>query len=164
MSTNFVDLVKSLGLAAGDFDFVIVADGSGTKADTPGGFYATLYDVNWEIVEKLGGSLSHCTNNLAELLPFLLGCWRIEGLLQARKNSLRPRILCVSDSEVTVRGANGTYGRNANLAFWAALEHYEKLGFRFEWRHIPRNSHALHSTADKASRELRLSMEAFLEQ
>jgi ribonuclease HI len=149
-------------LGVSGFDAMIIADGSGTVADKPGGSFARLIEPGIPRQTDFFSAFSHATNNAAELQPVLHALWwlSVAGQWQGPKP---PRIVVVSDSEVVVKGGRREYARNANRALWAALDYYEDYeGFRVDWRWVPRNSHPLHERADASSREARLLMEQFL--
>jgi ribonuclease HI len=154
---EFRTLYAELGLRGPEYDHVIVADGSGTKATTPCGYYAALHSWKSDEVREFVGAVSHGTNNRAELSPVL------EALAWLDLNGVAGRrVLCVSDSEITVKGAKREYGRNANQHLWAALDYFERVGFKMSFRWVPRNSHEIHRRADARSRAGRLAMEQHL--
>jgi ribonuclease HI len=150
------------------YDYLVVADGSGTLWNRPCGYWADLFDPATDAVEELGGALTHGTNNRAELLPFLLAFWRVEALARAAGKTL-VRVACVSDSKLTVDGASGVNANAANPDLWAFLEYFDTPGspqgldLRFEWRWVPRNSNPVHERADDMGRRLRHAVEGVLQ-
>lgn len=135
----------------------IVADGSATVAHKPGGWAAATW--NGDDVETLSGFESHCTNNRAELQGFVHALWYWDKVFPWREAN---RVLCVSDSEVTVKAGRKEYSREGQGAAWAAVESYERRGVNFQWVWVPRNSNPIHAWCDRTSREARLLAEASL--
>lgn len=161
MLTNCLELVERLGL--GDFDLLLVADGSGTTADRPCGWHCVAY-TPWShrVVEHSGGATGG-TNNYAELMPFVHALWAFHAERVCRGHDLSLRVLVelISDSEVTVRCGNGRYGRNANQALWAAIDWFAHNGYRLHWNHVPRNSNPVNARADRAAGGVRRLLEGW---
>ena len=154
---DFYRLADSLGVK--NFDLVVVADGSGSVANEPCGYYAASL-WRWgpdggTVCEHFGGA-SGGTNNYAELTPFLFVLWQFQALYQREIVAYQPlQVLCVSDSEVTVKCGAGEYARNANLLLWASIDCLEEMGFDFTWRHVPRNSNPINTRADEQAKRIR---------
>lgn len=154
-------LAAELGLP--DFDLLLVGDGSGTSLPFACGWAVTSYQRSSQQAQLIYGGASTGTNNLAELTPYLHALWTFEanrgrqppvdeqGMFIA--NAIRVAI--VSDSEITVKCGNRQYGRNANGCLWAGIEWFEKNGYRFHWRHVPRNSNELSTEADRVAGKVR---------
>ena len=151
---QFESLAFSLGVS--DFDLMIVADGSGTVANKPCGYYeASYYRPDCKIFEH-SGACSCGTNNFAELSPFLLALWQFNHNTQGKiftKAVLD--VLCVSDSELTVKCGNKEYTRSSNAALWASLAYYESI-YDFTWKWVSRNSNPINKLADVKSRANRM--------
>lgn len=150
MEELVADLVRTLNLRG--YDVLVVADGSGTRG-RPYGWAYLIHSPGAAPALVLGGG-TYGSNNVAELEPFVhaldfLGDGRVAGV----------RVACVTDSEVTARGGRGEYARTANRHLWASVGRYESLGVEFDWRHLPRNSHALHKLLDDQSRRVRKTFE-----
>jgi hypothetical protein len=62
----------------------------------------------------------------------------------------RAHVAC--DSELTVRCGNRQYARRANGALWAAIEWFERRGYRLRWHHVARDSSPWNRLADRARR------------
>ena len=136
-------------------DHYVVADGSGTTAVKPCGYFAWL--VSRGGTTPVWGSASGGTNNYAELAPFLLALHRLCPVAWAGKGV---RVLCVSDSEVTVKAAKGEYARGVNGHLWAGLDWFAGTGLlTIDWKWLPRNSLPCHAAADEMSRVARIGME-----
>lgn len=151
-SDQFRALARRLGFAA--FDAMVVADGSGSTADKPCGFYATAYVAEPGLLFDAFGSAGHGSNQYAEVRALLEGLRGLEDRLGAALAGMR--VLCVSDSEWAVRSARGEYARGAHPALWAALRHYEQdLRLDLFWQWIPRESDPLQVRCDRGARRLR---------
>src|SRR5262245_57354042 len=151
-------------LALPDFDLMIVGDGSGTLANTPCGWFCTLYEraKGQAGVSTHFGGTSGGTNNYAELAPYCHALWAYHTLTYGKSPTgpAKPvRVVIVSDSEVTVRCGSGMYARRANGALWAQIAWFEANRYVLEWRHIPRNSNPISAKADGVARKAREAME-----
>ena len=147
-------LKKQLNL---DYSYLIISDGSGTIGKTPCGFTSLIHDNIFNDIEEVSGSISNGTNMFAELMPFVTALWR---LFDRNHIVSGESIVCVSDSEVTVKCGNKEYSRNNPL--WGAIEKFEEKGVRIKWYWIARNSNPVHKYCDDRSRKLRKNMEEFL--
>jgi ribonuclease HI len=139
-------LAAHLGLP--EFNLLLVGDGSGTVRDRPAGWACVAYHRRSEQVVLHAGATTCGTNNFAELVPFVQAMWSHE---QTRAAAAVVRVSIVSDSELTVRCGNGQYARRANGCLWAAVEWFERNGYRLSWRHVPRNSNAFNTLADRVA-------------
>lgn len=147
---DFNDLAVELALPS--HHLMIVSDGAGNFAYTPFGYYAGVL-VDGDVHEITGGG-SHGTNNYAELTPFLHAMsWYASTHDLPTIEKLN--VACVSDSELTVKCAQGLYARNANRGLWAEYDHFKRLGFDFIWRHVPRNSNPINVRADEEAKRMR---------
>lgn len=145
-------------LGLGQFDLLLVADGSGTLATKPCGWCCIAYaPAVHEVVEHVGGT-SGGTNNYAELSPFIHALW----FHQNRNSVSKFKIELVSDSQMTVRCGNRNYSRNSNQALWACIDWFEQQGHTLHWNWVPRNSNEVNLQADKRGRSVRLLLETFL--
>jgi ribonuclease HI len=151
---QFRELTTLLSLP--ELDVIIIADGSGTTADKPGGYTAVIWDRRINEVYELGGSLTHATNNVVELASFPHALWLVNRTEELRQGS---KLGCNSDSELTVKCGQGVYSRNSLGHLWASVEYFERKGVVFEWKWVPRNSNPLNAWCDKRSREMRILME-----
>jgi ribonuclease HI len=133
-------------------NLVIVADGSGTVAKSACGWAATLYWPDTKAFHRITGGSSVGTNNLAELQPFLHALWYAKHI-DCKGHTIR--VLCISDSEVTVKCGSGEFARTANGALWAQVEWYESQGIQLYWHWVPRNSNEYNKWADEKAGEVR---------
>jgi ribonuclease HI len=159
-------LAHSLG--AHTFDLALVGDGAGSHVDTPCGWAVTLYERAPRKMWSHHGGAGGGTNNYAELEPFVFALWAYRHVLWAyhtgrfgQQNNpviAPPKVLIVSDSEVTVKCGRGQYTRRANLPLWASVEWFEQKGYEFEWVHVPRNSNPFNEWADRTAKTVRRLM------
>lgn len=147
MKTEFTKLIKDNQLE--DFDFIIVADGSGSTLNRPCGFWCYIYDKYQDKVFHLGGAFTHGTNNLAEIMPFVHAMFYLkngEFLIRDRD------ILCISDSEILVKQGKGMYKRNSIM--WKVIEEIDEYCY-VEWKWMSRNSNEILKQCDDNSKWLR---------
>jgi len=161
---DFLSLGEQLNTLVPEFDLVIVADGSGTTASEPCGFRAYTYWPAVQTVKTFTGAASHGSNNYAELAPFLLVLTYAQSLLDNTFPAPRTQhnVLCVSDSELTVKCASNVYKPSKNMAMWEQLRWYEKNGFNFLWQHVPRNSNPINLACDEFAGKVRRQLATFL--
>lgn len=159
-STDFLLLADSFEDEY-DFDLMIVSDGSGNTVDRPCGFYAASYEKATKTVREHFGGTNGGTNNYAELAPFLLALWQFQATFNPAGWKREVRVLCVSDSLITVNCGNGKFARNANRALWANLDWYSDNGYDFRWEHVPRNSNPINVRADCQAGKVRALFEDF---
>jgi ribonuclease HI len=153
-----VEVARLAGERMEDYDHIIVADGSGTTADTPCGWSALVHDVRSGNCFRLDGGSGRGSNNFAELAPFVHALWGLHERL-SRDGPPSARVLCLTDSQVTARCGSGQYGRNANLALWAALDWVTRNGIVLTWRWLPRNRTEAMRRNDARGRQVRLLLE-----
>jgi ribonuclease HI len=151
---SLIDFFTSFALEQNlqDCDYILVGDGSGTIKSKPGGFACLIYDVPRNELRSSFGGLSHCSNNLAELIVFAHALWVIDT------DEKRLKIGIFSDSEVTVRCAQGTYQRSANIFLWRGIDSFAER-HTIIWQWLARCSNVALSKADSLSRRLRLTVE-----
>lgn len=150
MNQEMESLASELGVP--DFDLMLVGDGSGTTAEKTCGFACFAYNRRSGESKVHYGALSHGTNNLAELMPYIHALWHYHVTANPIN---RVRVLIVSDSEVTVRQGQGVYGRNANACWWNAVNWFEKNGYVISWRHVRRNTNTFSKLCDRHAGKLR---------
>lgn len=144
-----------------DPDLVLMGDGSGTTADKSCGWCVFAHDRRSGIVTRLTGALSHGTNNVAELAPYVQALWHYHVTHfknDSRGSAAKPIVVFVlSDSEVTVCQGMKTYRRDANGCFWNAVAWFEANSYQIFWRHLSRNSTPIHEECDRVGRECRVN-------
>jgi ribonuclease HI len=152
-------LAQGLGLPA--HDLLVVGDGSGTVYHQPAGWACVAYDRRKCQVTAHAGAVTGATNNFAELAPYVQALWHHhQDHGQAPPTPVEVAI--VSDSEVTVRCGARQYGRHANGCLWAAVEWFERHGYRLSWTHVRRNSNEWNAWADRVAGSMRLLVEGRL--
>lgn len=144
---------KKLPFNLEGYDYVVVGDGSGSTIETPATFGCICLDVARESIIEVEGYVSKGTVNQSEIMPIL----SLLNYLESSKVVGPKKILCVSDSEVTVNCGNSEWARNSNRAFWASLDYFKAFGFnvRFEW--VKRNSNEISKECDAISKKVRLT-------
>lgn len=170
ISSDMLELLASR-LGIDDFDVLIVGDGAGSFVHTSCGWYCVSYDRrSKEVVEHFGGA-NGGTNNYAELEPGVFALWSIRHVLWAnhvKANGNKgdaapqlPRVVIVSDSEVTVKCGNNEYSRRANAPLWASIHWFEDKGYKLRWVHVPRNSNPINTKADQMAKSIRSYFQSF---
>jgi ribonuclease HI len=71
------------------------------------------------------------------------------GLLNRVLTHAPYRVWIFSDSELTVKCGNKEYSRKTNVDLWQAFEGWERRGYTFRFRWVPRNSTPFHEMADE---------------
>lgn len=140
-------LATSLGYPHSSYDLLLVADGSGSIAQWPCGWCCFAWYSGSDEVRQHSGCASYGTSNYAELEPFVQAMWWSHP-------SGPHRVLCVSDSELTVKQGKGEYTvhpRNGNSALWAAIRWFAQFGHTFTWHHVRRNSNPVNTECDRVA-------------
>jgi ribonuclease HI len=152
---DFEKLAEELGVKK--FDLMLAGDGSGMTRKEACGWHCNCYYKPGGLIKEVFGGASSGTNNYAELVPYVHALWHFHSAWVERFPGRKPdlTVLVVSDSELTVRCGNREYQRKANLALWAAVDWFEQNGYRFVWKHVPRNSNPLGKRSDKLAGEAR---------
>jgi ribonuclease HI len=119
-------------------DIIMMGDGSGTTSDYPCGYSTVIYFKSTDTSWLVWGGFSNGTNNFAELNAYLPALWNIDNMRIEMRLSHPPKILIISDSELTVKCGKNEYARTKNRSLWAVIEHFEKYGWQFNWHHINR--------------------------
>jgi ribonuclease HI len=139
-------LARSLDLA--EYDLLLVGDGSGTVYAEPAGWSCLAHDRIKGSIVLHAGAVTAGTNNFAELAPYVHALWFHH---QEHPLGAPIRAHVVSDSELTVRCGNGQYARRANGPLWAAIEWFERHGYRLRWHHVARASIPWNRLADEVA-------------
>jgi ribonuclease HI len=142
----------ALQLNVTDFDLMIVGDGSGTTIAKSCGWFCSSWNRKENVFRKHYGGASHGTNQYAELAPYLHALYFYHA---SKQDAFLPHVLIVTDSEVTARCGSGQYERRALAPLWAQIEWFEKAGYKFTWKSVPRNSHPTLVLADSVAGRLR---------
>lgn len=148
-------LMQKLGICEANTDVLVITDGSGTTYKKSAGWAYTAFYPKYNMLAHGFGSVSHGTNNYAELAPIVHFLWKdiYENNPENRK------IEIVSDSELTVKQGKGIYARNTNRIQWASIKEAESLGYSIGWNHVSRNSNPFSSWADKIASQARKSLD-----
>lgn len=149
---DFLALSRAVGVDPSGWDLMLAGDGSGGALGTACGWAVCCHYRPTGTVRWMTGGASHGTSNMAELWPYCHALWAFEAV---RRGGRCPRVLVVSDSELTVRCGTGEYARSANLPLWAALEHLRGVGYELCWRHVRRNTSVIGTEADRLAVEAR---------
>ncbi len=138
---------------------LVCGDCSGTVVDKPAAWAVVVYDRATSTPHFLLATESNCTVNRGELSAIAYGLWfaHYTGLLTPKSV-----VLCVSDSEVTVKGGRREYSREAHAAMWKSVDLFESVSRGFLWKWVPRNTDPVQTWCDHAAGELRLVMKDHL--
>ena len=120
--------------------FEVYCDGSATTGDKPGGFAFVLCCDGVKIGEG-SGHLTKATNNVAEITAAIRGLDAVsktrEFQLYITENAGKlPATTLVSDSQLTLKYANGEYQCRKYHLLQLYLElrrHYQKIGATTRW-------------------------------
>lgn len=113
----------------------VYTDGSATTSDKPGGWAWVLLHNNQKIQQDFG-RMENATNNDAELMAAIKG---LEGAMDFYISNVspgEPDVTLISDSEIILNWANGTYNFNQKdkMALYENLRSLvRKLKVKTEW-------------------------------
>lgn len=149
-------VMAGFGVAAADWDALIVGDGSGSGWNLACGWAAVLVDRRLSLRKDLHGAMNAGTSYLAELLPYVQAIsWYAEGpgralLLSLRRHDPRAtvRVHVVTDSEIVARQGDGKASRRKGGCYWKMIEALEAAGFETRWHWMARNRLGLNRLCD----------------
>jgi hypothetical protein len=108
------------------------------------------------------GAVSDTTVNLCELSPYLhMMQWYSRGPgkdLRKKINAFMPRLVTVhivTDCEIIAKQGNKKADRNANAAFWAAMDYFPRIGYNLSYHYFPREQFASNRACDSLSKDMR---------
>lgn len=149
--------LKTRGIAA--WDIALVGDGAGSGWNAAVGWGVTLIDRQSGGRKRFHGGMSCGTVMIAELMPYIHALlWHEAHAAKLTYRPLAVRVAIISDSQELVRVGTSLADRSCPVArvswqrpLWAALHEFTRDGYRFEYRHILRNTLALNAYADAVS-------------
>lgn len=136
------------------YRYTIIADGSGSTWGKPCGFGCLILEGN-NILKYLGGNFTNGTNNFVELFPFIFALNYIDSTNHISLLDGRGKVLCVSDSQITVNCGNRNFSRNTNKFLWNLLDNFENAGYSLSFQWQPRGFCELHKLIDLLSKKER---------
>lgn len=158
------ELLPKLGVRPGEYDLMIVADGSGSGWNVAGGWAAVVIDLVNRRRKLLTGATSAATSSTMELMPFVWATfWYHNQLPRSRSGKIQVahpvRVLCVSDSWETCKlGNEGHQGGTFTSPLWAALRCAQRESgmVLMKWVWAERDSIGLNVLCDHLSRVSRV--------
>ena len=141
---DLTTLRQFFGIKPDAWDVIIVTDGSATTWEKEGGWGAVVIKNDSFIYIPFFGGMSHCTNNVAELMAVLHPLM----FLASNKGGVNPkgcRVHVISDSEYVVKGLKQTNIAWAqelknNREMWMAIHMTRRKGMIFTSHHIHRDT------------------------
>lgn len=140
----------------GDWDLLLVGDGSGTGWEDACGWASVLIDRHTSSRKTFYGGMNFGSVNLAEMMPYYQAlCWyhHSHGMrMLKRKCPLRTHI--ITDSQVTALHGNRAAGAYEPLpkvghrALWAAFREFGALGYQMEFHWVGRSEVDLNVLGD----------------
>lgn len=158
-------LCKYLGLSSGDWDGILVTDGSATTYEHTAGWAGILIESKSLQRRVFHGGYSAGTNNVAELMAVVqpLLALSADGVFN-KPNGYKLHV--VSDSTYVVSGLNDDsyYLRSAPglRGMWYAVQGCRRLGIVCKGHHIPRDSINLNKLAHAVANISRKSQQNLL--
>lgn len=154
-AANSLDEVLEVAGVTGDWDYLVVSDGSGMTWNTGCGWGSVLVDRHGQRID-FSGALNRGTNNMGELLGV------IHPLLWISAQDCDPegtQVVILTDSSYVADGGNGHNKRTANKELWALLDTFARKGLSLAFTRIPRDSAALNQVVDEIARTARLALQ-----
>jgi len=152
------EVLTSLGVT--QWNVCLIGDGSGCKADDPGGWGCTLIDRLSGQREVFWGGFNKASVYTAEIMAYITAMtWYVGDLgKQARRQLGQVRICVVTDSQSVANAGNKAAAATAltdpafkDHAVWAQFAVWRSQGFEFEWKWADRDEIALNVLADALS-------------
>lgn len=159
------DLLRFCRIPPDGWEAIVIGDGSATTWDKAGGWGSVLVEREQLARQPFYGSLSHATNNVAELLALLhplLYLANHDAVNTIREGGYRVHLL--SDSEYVVNNLRRVHdaawasGLTKNRELWLAFHGLWRRGFVLTTHHLPRDQIDLqklcHDLANLSRRQL----------
>lgn len=159
------DVLKELSIP-GDWDALIVGDGSGTDWKNAIGWAAVLIDHYGNFRAPFFGMESTGTSQTAELQPYLAAMrWYNAGPGRDRVKARQARggfckVHIVSDNRNLINQGLGLNQRRAYPDIWASYDAYAIQGYQFHWHWVARLRLGLNRLADLMAGRCRILMES----
>lgn len=140
----------------GDWDVLLIGDGSGTGWDSPAGWASVLIDRRTSGRRTFYGGLNLGSINLAEMMPYFQAlCWFHNAHGMERLRERCPLLVhVITDSQVTALHGNRAANRHEDLPkvgqrpLWAAVREFAALGYRIQFHWAERCESGLNYLAD----------------
>jgi len=140
----------------GDWDLLLIGDGSGTGWEDACGWASILIDKSNRARKTFYGGMNFGSVNLAEMMPYFQSMvWYHHSHGKARLKQKCPLLVhVITDSQVTALHGNRAASGHEDLAkvghraLWAAMREFAALGYRFEWHWAGRCDSGLNYLAD----------------
>jgi len=162
-------LCRHLGISSGDWDGLLITDGSATTYSNTAGWAGVLIEAKVLQRRMFYGGFSGGTNNVAEIMAVVQTVLALASE-DANVRTGGYRLHVISDSKYVVDGLNNpnmhlTSG-SANRGLWFAIQGCRRDGIVCTGHHIPRDSIELnklaHATANVARKaQIDLDAEVF---
>lgn len=156
------DVLRDTGIAATDWDLLLVGDGSGQSWDRPCGFGCLSLDRLEQRLQTWFGGFSKGSVAFAEGAAYL-------APLEFFANKPRPagefvRAHIITDSQITADIGNNSELRHTvrkNRGLWHAIDSYAAAGFSLRWHWVRREVLAFNRVADYLSKLARQAVVSF---
>jgi hypothetical protein len=151
-------------------DALLVGDGSGSRADCPGGWALSIIEMNRELQKPTRGTLlvgaqTQASINYLEAITYWYGLRHLHYAWgwQEQVSPKKPKfVYIVTDSEWTAKTMSGENRAKQHLDLKMLYDLYRSWGYLLYWFHAPRERINLNSLADlmsSAAREYMLMLE-----
>lgn len=120
------------------WDYLIVGDGSATTWKQPGGWASVLIERRTGIRVPFHGSMSCCTNIVAELMAYFHPLMYLRS--QLGSNFTPQQVHIVTDCQFITQAARRREYRKKHTELWAFFESCGRRGLQTVWHLIPRDT------------------------
>lgn len=169
--SDAIDLLPLLTeLDIGEWDAIVIGDGSGSTWDKGCGWASCLLDQASAQRFFFCGGCSRGTVHVGELHAYvdpLLWYTQNLGKEHLKQKAYHPgssaacmHVHILTDSENVANQGERRQQRKANKALWAAMDSFAADGYALHWHWVARSRTALNKWADQRSRRIRVSIEA----
>lgn len=151
-------LLAHLRIAADDWDYLIVGDGSGTTMEHGCGSSSVLIERATMRRTEYGCTLSHGTNIMAELFAYVVPLLALTHD-KLKRSSRGARVHVVTDCQHLPMAWQHKHSRKKNRELWRLLESFQRRGVVLQFHWIPRDTWDLNRYCDTAAGLRRRSQE-----
>lgn len=144
----------------GQWDYVLIGDGSGSSFDREAGWASVLIERITLQRFVWTGFMNRGTVNIAEMMAYLQPLeWLADQAERERAGGGKTRayqVHILTDSQYCEGRGGGRFAQGQkNAGFWGVFDVFARLGFVLNWHWIPRGDNALHEYCDALSKACR---------
>lgn len=132
------EVLELAGIDNDDWDVLLIGDGSGTSWEKECGWGVTLI-TSTHYRNVYSGAFSHGTNNIAEMMAYLLPLMALTAGEVPIDIKSGCRVRVITDSQYVVNGINQRIPLKNNFELWTAIQAVRRFGIDLKAYWAPRD-------------------------